>query len=403
MKDLSELVRLEDPNFYWDDPYPILQRMRQEDPVFYYEPLDMWVMSKHEDIRYVCRTPESFSNSSGVVFNDFRHGNVSGTQFYHSDGENIGLMDPPRHDEVRKIAAAAFTPKALAGMRDRIREVARNLLDSIKPGETVNWSRQIAEPLPLLVIAILIGLPIEEYDTLKYYSDELIKVGSASSPEEISEIVARIAPSDEYFERFLAMRDHDPGSDVIGVLHKARRDGLINTATVLTLLKLIVTAGNETTRNTLNGAIIALAQTPDQMNALAAQPELVKSATEEFLRWVTPLRGIGRTIIGDVELKGRKLKSGQRLFNFYMSGNRDEDAFEKPEEFNLIRKRNSGQLAFGFGEHFCLGAAVARLEINILFEELISRFSQVRLVGSPDRDAHQLHFATWENVQVVFT
>ena len=173
MRGLSELVRLEDPNFYWDNPYPVLQRLRQEDPIFFYEPLNMWVVSKYEDIRYVGRTPEIFSNRDGIFFHDFRYGDVTKAQFFHSEAENIGLMGPPRHNEIRKIAGAAFTPKVLAGMRDRIRDVARSLLDTIKPGEVVNWSGQIAEPLPLLVIAILLGISVEEYDTLKFYSDEI--------------------------------------------------------------------------------------------------------------------------------------------------------------------------------------------------------------------------------------
>ena len=403
MRSLSELVRLEDPSFYWDNPYPVLQRLRQEEPVFFYEPLNMWVVSRYEDIRYVGRTPEIFSNHDGIFFHDFRYGDVTKIQFFHSEAENIGLMGPPRHQEVRRIAGAAFAPKVLAGMRDRIREVARGLLAPIKPGEVVNWSRQIAEPLPLLVIAILMGISVEEYDTLKYYSDEIIKVGLDASPEEISAISARIATSDDYFESFLALRDKNPTSDLLGILQQARRDGLLSTPTVLTLLRAIMTAGNETTRNTLNGGMIALTQNPDQMKALAAQPALVKLATEEFLRWVSPVRGFGRTIIQDVELRGRQLKPGQRLLNFFMSGNRDADAFEQPEEFNVTRQRNTANVAFGFGEHFCLGAAVARLEINILFEELIQRFSHVQLVGSPDRDLKQLNFFGWENVQVILS
>ena len=403
MQSLSELVRLEDPSFYWDNPYPVLQRLRQEDPVFLYEPLNMWVVSKYEDIRHVGRTPEIFSNHDGIFFHDFRYGDVTKVQFFHSEAENIGLLGPPRHNEIRKIAGAAFTPKILNGMRDRIRDVVRGLLDPIKPGEVVNWSAQIAEPLPLLVIAILLGISVEEYDTLKFYSDEIIKVGLDASPEEISAISARIATSDDYFEKFLALRDENPTSDLLGIFQQARREGHLSTPTVLTLLRAVMTAGNETTRNTINGAIIALAENPDQMKTLAAEPALVKLATEEFLRWVSPVRGFGRTIIQDVEFRGRQLESGQRLLNFFMSGNRDSDAFEKPEEFNVSRQRNAANVAFGFGGHFCIGAAVARLEINILFEELINRFSHVQLIGSPDRDLKQLHFYAWENVQVIFS
>jgi cytochrome P450 len=168
------------------------------------------------------------------------------------------------------------------------------------------------------------------------------------------------------------------------------------------LLSAILTAGNETTRNTINGAIILLSEYPDQMKLLATQPTLVKTATEEFLRYLSPVRGFGRTVLQDIEVRGRKLSTGQRVFNFFMSGNRDEDIFEAAELFDLARPRDKGNLGFGFGEHFCIGAALARLEINVLFEELMPRFSEVKLVGSPVRD-RQLLVNSWEDVRVVFS
>ena len=403
MSSLSGLVRLEDPNFYQDNPYPVLQRLRREDPVFFYEPLNLWVVSRYEDIRHVGRTPEVFSNREGLFFPDFRYGNVTKAAFFHGEAENIGLLGPPRHNDIRRIASSAFTPRIVADMRESIRDICRSLLDQIKPGEPVNWSRQVSERLPLLVIAILMGIPVEEYDALKFFSDEEIKIGLDCSQEEIAEITARLAPMDDFFEKYLSLRDENPTGDVLGILHQARRDGELSAATVQNLLAAIMTAGNETTRNTLNGAIIALSQHPDQMKALAAQPELAKTATEEFLRWVSPVRGFGRTVIQDAELRGRQLKTGQRVLNFFMSGNRDEEAWERPEEFNVIVQRNNVNVAFGFGQHFCLGAAVARLEICVLFEELLQRFSHVQLVGAPDCDRKQIHFAAWENVQAVFS
>ena len=405
MTSLAELVRLEDVNFYWDNPYPVLRRMRQEAPVFYYEPLDMWVVSRYEDVRYVGRTPEIFSNHAGLFFSDFRYaetGGITKSLFFHADAENIGLMGPPRHNEVRKIAGAAFTPRILSDMRDRIRNVVRDLLEPVRPGVPFNWSRQISEPLPLLVIAILMGLPIEEYEMLKFYSDEIIKVGLDASPEEITEIVARLAPSDDYFEQFLKLRDKETTPDLLGVLRQAHKDGQINGATVQTMLRAVLTAGNETTRNTLNGGIIGFCGNQGQMKKLSEQPELAKAATEECLRYVSPVRGFGRTLIQDVEMHGRQLRTGQRVLNFFMSGNRDEDAFEDPDTFDITKPRERVNVAFGFGQHFCIGAAVARLEIAILFEELAARFSEVQLVGTPFRDLKQLNFFGWEDVEVVF-
>ena len=403
MASLSDIVRLEDPSFYWDNPYPVLQRMRQEDPVFYYEPLDMWVMSKYEDIRHVGLTPEVFSNTGGLFFSDFRYGHATKSLFFHADAENMGFMDPPRHNDIRRIAMSAFTPKILNGMREGIRKVVLDLIGPIKAGEPVNWSHQIAEPLPLLVIAILMGLPIEAYDKLKFYSDEIIKVGLDATPEENDEISARLASSDEYFEKLLVMRDHAPTDDLMGTIQEARRSGQISTASALTMIRGVVTAGNETTRNTLNGGIIALCQNPGQLELLATQPDLVRGTTEEFLRYVSPVRGFGRTVLRDTEVRGRKIKAGQRVLNFFMSGNRDEDAFDNPEVFDLARPRKNPNVAMGIGQHFCIGAAVARLEICILLEELIKRFSRVELVGAPDTDMRQLNFYGWENVQVVFS
>ena len=271
MTNLAELFRLEDPDFYWDNPYPVLRRLRQEEPVFYYEPMDMWVVSKYDDIRFVGRTPEVFSNHAGIFFSDFRYaetGGITKSLFFHADAENIGLMGPPRHNEVRKIANGAFTPRILADMRERIRKVVCDLLEPVRAGVPFNWSKQISEPLPLLVIAILMGLPLEEYETLKFYSDEIIKVGLDASPEEITEIVARLAPSDAYFEQYLKLRDKEPTPDLLGVLRQAHKDGQINEATVQTMLRAVLTAGNETTRNTLNGGIIGMCGSPGQMKKL---------------------------------------------------------------------------------------------------------------------------------------
>jgi cytochrome P450 len=287
-------------------------------------------------------------------------------------------------------------------MRQVIRKMCGEMLAPIEAGQTVNWSRQIAEPLPLMVIALLMGVPLDQYDTLKFFSDEVIKIGADTTQQEIHAIVARLAPMEPFFEKYLAERDGNPTRDLLTVLQQARRDGLISSETVHMLLSAVLTAGNETTRNTINGAIVLLSEHPEQMKLLAAQPVLVKTATEEFLRYLSPVRGFGRTVLQDVEVRGRKISCGQRVFNFFMSGNRDEEIFQAPEIFDLARPRDKGNLGFGFGEHFCIGAALARLEINILFEELMPRFSHVELVGSPVRDK-QLLVNSWEDVRVVFS
>jgi cytochrome P450 len=400
MSDLANLVRLEDPGFYLNNPYPIMQRLRKEEPVFYYEPLNMWVMSKYEDIRHVGRTPEIFSSHAGIHFNDFRYGDVT-KAFFRPEAENLALIGPPRHNDLRSTVAPAFNPRIVAQMREQVRQICRDLLGSIEVGQTVNWSRQVAEPLPLMVIAILLGMPVSELEVIKYYSDEVIKIGLDLSQQEIEETVARLVPMYEYFDKLLVERDHNPTEDLLTTLRQAYKADLISADTVHMLLAGILTAGNETTRNTINGAIILLSEHPDQMKLLNEQPELVRNATEEFLRYVSPVRGFGRTVVEETAVRGQKLAVGQHVFNFFMSGNRDEDAFEEPEVFNLARQRKMPNLAFGIGQHFCIGASLARMEINVLFEELIGRFSKVALDGMPFRDK-VLQYNAWENVQTVF-
>jgi cytochrome P450 len=400
MSDLANLVRLEDPNFYLDNPYPILQRLRKEEPVFFYEPLNMWVMCKYEDILHVGRNNEIFSSHDGIHWNDFRYGDIT-KAFFRTKAENIALLGPPRHNEIRNIVSPAFSPRVVTRMRDQVRDMCRDLLRPIESGQVVNWSRQVAEPLPLIVIQILMGLPLEEFDKVKYYSDELIKIGLDLSQEEIKETVANLVPMYEWFETLLIERDRNPGEDVLTTLQQARKAGQISTETVYMLLAGTLVAGNETTRNTINGAIILLSQYPEQMKLIVDQPDVMKYATEEFLRYVSPVRGFGRTVARETEVRGRKLAVGQRVFNFFMSGNRDEEVFVEPEVLNIAGRRDKPNVAFGVGQHFCIGAGLARMEICVLFEEVVKRFSKVRLEGTPFRD-RVLQYNMWADVQTVF-
>lgn len=410
MSKFAELIRLEDPDFYLDNPYPILQLLRKEEPVFYYEPMNMWVMSKYADIRYVGQTPGIFTSEEGMHFNDFRRREFGGVferfgnitkAFFRPESEILSMIGPPRHNEIRAIVGAAFSPRIVAAMREQVRTMCRNLLEPIEAGKTVNWSRQVAEPLPLMVIAILLGWPMDQLELLKYYSDQIIKIGLDVTEKDVEEILERLVPLYEFFDMRLAEREKNPTDDLITTLMQARKAGQISTDTVYMLLSGILTAGNETTRNTINGAIILLSENPDQMKLLVSRPDLVKSATEEFLRYVTPVRGFGRTVTQETEVRGQKLAAGQHVYNFFMSGNRDEEAFEDPEKFDLARPRSTQNLSFGFGQHFCIGASLARMEINVLFEELIGRFSQVAIDGTPFRDK-VLQYNMWADVKTVF-
>jgi cytochrome P450 len=399
MSTLAELVRLEDSDFYLENTYPVLARLRAEAPTFYYEPLDMWVLSKYEDIRHVGRTPEVFSSHEGILLNDFRYGNVL-KSFFPPNAENFALENPPRHNDLRRFVHPAFSPRIVTRLEDTVRGICRELLDEIDPDTPVNWSKLIAEPLPLMVIALLLGLPLSDLDRLQYWSDEIIKMGLAAGHEEIAAAAAGLAPMGEYFEERLAERREHMTDDLIGTLEQARAGGLINNETVHMMLSGVMAAGNETTRNVINGAVIALCEHPAEMRKLVDDPAKIKNATEEFLRWVCPVRGFGRTVVQDTDVRGQAMKVGQHVFNFYMSGNRDEEIFSDPEVFDVSRDQTFPHLAFGFGQHNCIGSALARMEIRVLFEEAISRFGSVELAGAVPK--RQLLVNAWSDVTVSF-
>jgi cytochrome P450 len=399
MYDLSAELRIEDAEFFYGDVHPVLRRLRQEAPLYRYEPLDMWIASTWEDIRYIGRTPGLFTSNDGILLNDFRHGDVL-KSFFPAGAENFALEDPPRHNDLRRVIIPPFGPKVVTRMENVVRGLVAERLDTIRPGEPVNWSGFIAEPVPLIVIALLLGLPIDDLDRIKVWSDAVIEMSAATDAEGLAGFAASLAPMGEYFEQKLAQRRRQPEEDLLSTLEQARADGKISNETVHMMLSGIMTAGNETSRNTMNGTIIALAEHPDEMAKLAADPGKVKNAVEEFLRWVTPVRGFGRTVTEDTEIRGTKLAAGQRVFMFYMAANRDETAFPDPDVFNVERVMDKPQIAFGFGQHACIGAALARMEIRVLFEETVRRFGRVR-VDEQTRHPSRLINA-WNQVTVTF-
>ena len=401
MNPLKDSVRIEDPAFYLDDPLPVFARMRAEAPVFYYEPLDMWVLSKYEDVQHVGRSPLVFTTAEGFHINDFRYGLII-SAFFPPDAEVITLLGPPRHDDVRRVVQPSFSPRVMSGLEGRIREICQDLLDKVKPGVPVDWTNAVATPLPAIAIAMLLGMPVEDQDKLLYWSDEIMKVGSARSHEELMEAAGGLGPMRLYFEEHLERIRQNPGDDVVSALLAARDAGTISHETVHMMISGLMTAGNETTRNVLSGGIAALAQRPAEYEKIGQDAQTTKNAAEELLRWVSPVRGFGRTVVEETEVRGQVMHPGQRVFNFFMAANFDEEVFPHSNNLDVSRKFDQTHLAFGFGQHACLGAALARLEIRVLLEELRKRFSTVRLAGKPEMDRKVLFGNHWISVPVIF-
>lgn len=385
--DLAELVQLEKPEFYSDDPFPLYARLRRESPVHYYEPLDLWLLTRYEDIRDVGRNPLVFSSSDGILLNDFRYGNIVAS-FFPPNAENFALDGPPRHAALRKAIRSPFSPLNVAKLNEQVRSVVVEILDAVQPGADTDWLRDVAMAVPSVMIATLLGMPLEDRPLLDRWSDEIIKMGAAASKEELAEVARGMGDMYTYFAEQLADRRRNPGTDLLTALAEAEDAGELNDETVHMMVGGVLSAGNETTRNLVAGLAVTFSEHPDQYARLVADPSLARSATDELLRWVTPVRGFGRTVTEDTEVNGQAMRRGQRVYLLYPAANRDETVFDDAETFDIGRDFRKGMhLSFGFGEHTCIGSALARLETATLLEGMARRFRGIEVVGTPQRHA----------------
>jgi cytochrome P450 family 142 subfamily A polypeptide 1 len=388
--------------------------IRDNDPVHWDADNGIWVVSKHADVTYTERNPELFCSRYGI-----RPG---------GHGANLSLvsMDDPEHARQRKLVSRGFTPTRINQLFDHIRDIARSLIDAVAAQGECDFVDDIAKPLPLIVIAELLGLAPEDRVQLAHWSDNMMSAEGALD-ENDPRIQAAAAAWGEYVT-YLAVvleeRRANPQDDLISVLLSASEageiafqkdtfeqqvgsgefsDDALASDELLMFLVLLMVAGNETTRNALSGGMEAFAQFPDERVKLANDLSLVNSATEEILRYVSPVISFSRTVTADTMLRGKALKEGDLILNVYPSANRDDDVFDEPDQFRIDREPNM-HLAFGTGPHFCLGANLARTEIRILLEELFTRLPDARVADGcgPERGPNSL-VTTIQHLPVVFT
>ena len=368
------------PAFYLDDPYSHYRRLRREDPVCWSEGSGgMWCLLKYADIAAVSRDPERFTSTRGIQ-------QGMGDQNARPRGvpPTILEMDPPQHNRHRKLVIQAFTPRATAKLEPRIREIARESLDALPVGEPVDFVQGFSAPLPMFVIAEMLGVPREDRADFERWSDAMIEAGGGRGSPEIDAALGEML---RYFQDMLAARRRDPRDDLISTLAHAEIDGdrLLDPEILMFCVTLLV-AGNETTRNLISGGALLLMDHPDQWRRLRREPALLPNAIEEMLRWWTPVHSFTRTATRDTELRGREIREGQPTLLLYASANRDEEIWgSDAERFDITRDHTHRRhLAFGFGEHLCLGAALARLEARVAFEELLARRPGFELAGEPE-------------------
>ena len=369
-------VPLHSPDFYAGDPYPAYRELRATAPVCWNDVTKFWALLRYEDIRFVSSSPAMFTSTKGITIPD--PAMPSPVQ----EG-NLIFSDPPRHRQLRKLINSGFTRRRVAVLEPKIREIVRGILDGIEPGSVHEFAEEIAAPLPTRMIAELIGAPPDDWEQFRAWSDAA--TGTADPEIELDSFVA-MGQLFEYFQKLIVARRAEPRNDLLSVLAEAEIDEhRLTDEDLLNFAFLLLVAGNETTRNLIALGTLALISHPDQRRLLVENPALIPSAVEEMLRWNSPVVHMARTAVADVEIRGQRIAEGDVVVMLYGSANRDEDVFgSDSEEFKVTRHPNP-HIAFGCGEHSCVGAQLARLEATVMFEELLGRFPKLELVGEVDR------------------
>jgi cytochrome P450 len=350
------------------DPYPTYRLLRDEDPVHHAAESDAvtWVLSRHQDVQAAALDHDRYSSVDGIV------PTPPGSDFVQSFLPMMILMDPPRHNQLRALVSRAFTPRRIEALHDSIEELAQDLAGRLVRGDrAADFVADFAGVLPAMVIADLLGVPREDRDQFRQWSSRLVQVDPTHG--ETADALSAMASMYGYFADFLADRRQAPREDLMSALVYAEIDGVrLTDEELLGFCMLLLVAGNETTTNLLGNAAVVLAHDPDSRRRLATDHTLLGPAIEELLRYNSPVQGLSRTLTRDVMLHNTMMRTGESVLLLFGSANRDERVFPDPDVFDIDRKPEH-QMAFGRGVHFCLGAALARLEARIALSALLRR------------------------------
>ncbi len=380
---------LVEPSRFAENGYPhaLWATLRAEMPVVYLEPpgyMPFWAITKHADIVEIASRPERFSSAQGLILG--RPGAPA------QPSEMVVMLDPPRHGPLRRAAMPRFTPRAIRSRHDEIDRIAVEVLDDLAASNDArefDFVERVAAPLPIGVISWILGVPSEDWELLFRWTNEVIGKDDPEfrRPGETPGQTIRRARGElhAYLDGLIERRRREPGDDIVSQLLASEIDGQpLTEEQLLNYCELIVEAGNETTRNAISGGLLAFSEHPDQWERLRREPELLPCAVEEILRWVSPIIHFTRTATEDCEIRGVPISAGDKVALFYASANRDEEVFEDPFEFRVDRQPNH-HLAFGSGAHFCMGANLARVELETLYRHLLTRLEWFELTAPPER------------------
>ncbi len=373
-----------DPKLYQDDAWhPYFERLRREDPIHWvpdspYGPY--WAVSKYKDIMHCEVHHEMFSSEIGGIQIEDQPKDLARPSFIR--------MDPPKHDDQRKVASPIVAPANLAHMEGVIRERTCMVLDALPRGEVFDWVDEVSIKLTTMMLATLFDFPFEQRDKLTYWSDVAIcNVNAPESPvhSEVERFEVLKGMAETIGKLFTERQGQPPKFDLLSMLAHGASTRDMPLKEFMGNLALLIVGGNDTTRNSMTGGLLALNQFPGEYDKLRANPGLVDGAVSEIIRWQTPVIHMRRTAVQDTELGGKQIKAGDKVVMWYISGNRDPEAIENPDSFIIDRARPRQHLSFGFGIHRCVGNRLAELQLKILWEEILVRFPKIEVVGDAQR------------------
>lgn len=386
-----------EPKAYADDArlHEALAYLRAHEPVVrvesrLYRPF--WAITKHADIMAIERENDLFLSEPRPLLATAAADDLAKEQLEAGMGlRTLIHMDDPHHRKVRTIGADWFRPKAMRDLKVRVDELAKRYVDRMRDiGPECDFVTEIAVHFPLYVIMSLLGLPEDDYERMHMLTQEMFggdddeyKREGGSLEDQLQVLLDFFA----YFSQLTASRRENPTDDLASAIANGRIDGEpLSDVDTVSYYVIVASAGHDTTKDAISGGLLALIENPDELARLRKDPSLMGTAVEEMIRWTTPVKEFMRTAAADTEVRGVPIAAGESVYLAYVSGNRDEEVFAEPFRFDVSRDPNK-HVAFGYGVHFCLGAALARMEMNSLFSELIPRLDSIELAGTPELSA----------------
>jgi cytochrome P450 len=364
----------------YEDPYPLYRRLREKDPVHRSRLDDLWILTRYDEINAVLRDPRFSADDRTVKGYEANRRKMIAAGLIEDREEVPSMlrMDPPDHTRLRSLVSKAFTPRAVESLRPRVEGLVREMLDEAESRGEMDIVTDLGVPLPIIVIAEMLGIPAEDREHFKRWSDGVARGLNANTMEQVRVAGAASKELEEYLRPIAEERRANPREDLLSSLLAAEEEGdKLSMDEVFATVILLLVAGNETTTNLIGNGMLALLEHPSELNRLRDQPDLIESAIEELLRWDSPVQATSRNAKEDLEFAGRKINKGAQLILHLGAANRDPAHFPEPNRLDIGRQENR-HLSFSHGMHYCLGAPLARLESQVAIGQMVARFPNMR-------------------------